>query len=1499
MRAAVTHILASCFLFCFSFSITAFDYVKLTQLNTDDGLNQGSITGLMQDSEGYLWISSYQGINRFDGYRMNTLHSPGNILLNNYIDLMFEDSYGLIWIGADPQNNYQLDKSKNLLKPIELPAPKDYKLEYPVFNQAIEDPQGNIWFITFKELYFYDRQKDSFEFISAISKIMPEKDQQEGFRNLLLVNEHLLLATSKGLFELNTLTREVSPVLYTPKAIDENNTNQQNVKTLLFTQFNKIWVGTVEGLYEIEAQTLKTNNGEYLGKEIVNELNIWSIIEKQDFYWVATDKGLYQMTKSNDLKFIFKYSDTPFNTSDDDIISMIEDREGNLWFGSRGDGVFKWHPNIAIKSHFWNKSPLGSMLSENTIVDIHQTPDKAIWVSTENGLNKVDPITQEVTSYFVNPNEKEVISDSTMQSVAHNKGKLWVNSYAGISVYDQKTMKKEEIIFPEKFKKLFSQPAFNLYFFDQENLAIINEDGIYNYNLTSNKVSLIESTATKGEVGARLGNIFDTATGDRDSYFVSGLDRLVKYSNDTGLVTDFHKLPPSDDFRTGPGDLYRDGETLWVTYPGYGIYLLDANSGEEIKFISEQSIGANTVMEMFPDKSGNLWFTSNEGLLRINKENHNVRIFDSNDGFITSEFNGGTKQILDNGEVFLGSIKGVFHFSPDDMNSQNTREVTPHMSNISLLSGKIKSRYSNYDDYHVELNHDDFGLKFEFSALLFDKPKQVKYRYWLEGDSETEAITVNKSELFFPAIKAGNNTLNISAIDYDTGVESAPVKIKITSYPAPWLSTKAYISYVLAFLLISGSSFYRYRQRLFAKIQAHQKLKQSEERLNLALKGGNSGLWDWHAEDNRVYEPRMLKRFDNDDNDTIPFNERLQAIHEDDRNKVTESWDDFLTQKNEAFDSVYRMRTAQGTWAWYRDMATVTERDLQKNPLRVTGTFTNITERKEARDKMRLFSKAFENTRDIVFVLNQDKEVIAANQAFYKTTEYTAENIIGSGISFITDFDGSKKLIAKIFRIIHLHQHWEGEGQLIRFIRRPLPVLINATSFLDNDDNLDFVFALTDISKQKQAENELRKLANYDSLTGLPNRALLLDRISHAIEHCRRRNHQMALFFIDLDRFKQINDTLGHDIGDLLLINVAHTLRRSIRHDDTVARLGGDEFVVLLEDIDGMDSINRIAQNIVEQMKEPMQLRENKISSSPSIGIAIYPNDGDDAERLLKHADVAMYHAKNAGRNNFQYFENSMNHAAKQRLSLENKLRQAIETDEIYFEYQPQYRVSTGEIIGMEALARWKTSDGEFIPPSEFIPVAEDLGLIIPMTERLLEVGFENLSRWHAEGKKVGLAFNLSARHLHHYDFIEFLDGLLSRHKVDTELLEFELTESILMQDVDVACRIFGKLAEKGVELALDDFGTGYSSLKYLSQLPINKLKIDRSFVNNIGTTPENDSIIRTIISLAKSLNLRTVAEGVETEEQLEFIRQAGVDQAQGFLLSRPQPLENIETLLS
>ncbi|CAK0756917.1 diguanylate cyclase [Gammaproteobacteria bacterium] len=445
---------------------------------------------------------------------------------------------------------------------------------------------------------------------------------------------------------------------------------------------------------------------------------------------------------------------------------------------------------------------------------------------------------------------------------------------------------------------------------------------------------------------------------------------------------------------------------------------------------------------------------------------------------------------------------------------------------------------------------------------------------------------------------------------------------------------------------------------------------------------------------------------------------------------------------------------------------------------------------------------------------------------------------------------------------------------------------------------------LNAITEQKNAN--LYQLAHFDALTGLPSRLLFQDRLLQSCSHALRKNDgrtpprsSVALLFLDLDRFKLVNDSFGHHIGDLLLKEVAQRLLSCVRVDDTVARLGGDEFTIILPRIKNTKDVALIAQKIISTISEPFQLCEHKVFVGVSIGIAIFPADDAEINNLIQKADTALYHAKDSGRNQYQFFTEEMNQAISKRIALERNLRHALENDEFFLLFQPQANIKTGCLDGVEALIRWRHHGNE-ISPVDFIPFAEETDLIIKIDEWVLLTACRQGKAWQAAGlPAIPIAVNLSMRHLHQANFIERVVEILKETDFDPAWLEFELTESLLMKNVEETIILLDRLKALGVKLSIDDFGTGYSSLSYLQRLPIDTLKIDRSFVLGIDTNGTNLNIIRAIIGLAHGLGLTVIAEGVETEGQLNFLRKQQCDRIQGYLCSRPLIPAMLEQLLS
>jgi diguanylate cyclase (GGDEF)-like protein/PAS domain S-box-containing protein len=435
-----------------------------------------------------------------------------------------------------------------------------------------------------------------------------------------------------------------------------------------------------------------------------------------------------------------------------------------------------------------------------------------------------------------------------------------------------------------------------------------------------------------------------------------------------------------------------------------------------------------------------------------------------------------------------------------------------------------------------------------------------------------------------------------------------------------------------------------------------------------------------------------------------------------------------------------------------------------------------------------------------------------------------------------------------------------------------------------------------DITERKRDEERMDFLARFDALTGLPNRSQLKERLRYSLSLAKHGNGQLALMFIDLDRFKDINDTLGHSVGDTLLVELSQRLRRSLRDEDTISRLGGDEFIVLLPNTDAQGA-EHVAQKLLEVVTKAYQIEAYDLNVTASMGIAIYPEDGADLETLSRNADAAMYRAKQDGRNGYCFFTREMQARSARDLQLINALRHALDRHEFSLHYQPQIALADGRLTGAEALLRWQHPQLGAISPAEFIPVAEDCGLILPIGEWVLRDAVQQAKIWHDGGlKDLVISVNLSAVQFRHPDLPELITRILAQAELPPSCLSLELTERVTMNDPQAAIAVMNKLHERGVYLAIDDFGTGYSSLSYLKKFKVTKLKIDQSFVRDISTDAEDKAIVSAIIQMSKSLGLQTIAEGVETIEQLAFLREQGCDEAQGYYYSKPLPVDQFET---
>ena len=551
----------------------------------------------------------------------------------------------------------------------------------------------------------------------------------------------------------------------------------------------------------------------------------------------------------------------------------------------------------------------------------------------------------------------------------------------------------------------------------------------------------------------------------------------------------------------------------------------------------------------------------------------------------------------------------------------------------------------------------------------------------------------------------------------------------------------------------------------------------------------------------------------------------------------------------------------------------------------------DITERKMAEAETQMAASVFHNTMEGIIVTATDGTILSVNPGFSRITGYSPDEALGQTPRLLKSDHHDEPFYRNLWQSITQSGVWQGEIWNRRKGGEAYLEWLTITMIPGPDGKpFRYVSVFNDITENRQKDEHIRHLAFHDALTGLPNRLLLQDRLNHAIEIARRDGSQVAVMFIDLDRFKVVNDSLGHDVGDMLLIQVTQRLGQCLRKSDTIARQGGDEFVVLLSDFEAIGEVAEVAEKIIAVLVAPVMVKEQEIHIGASIGIALFPQDGDDVTSLMRDADTAMYRAKNAGRNTFRFFDLNMDGEATERLSLEAGLRRALDNREFQLFYQPKVNLETGKVSGAEALIRWNSPDRGLVPPDSFIPLAEESGLIGRIGDWVLEEACCQLVAWRKEGLVIRVAVNVSGRQFFESDFAAKVASVLAIHNLPASALEVELTESTVMSDPDRAIGQLTRLQALGVTVSIDDFGTGYSSLSYLKRLPLDTIKIDRSFVHHLNDQIDNAAIVRAILGLGEALGMSTIAEGVETAEEERHLQNAGCAVGQGFKYARPLP---------
>jgi diguanylate cyclase (GGDEF)-like protein/PAS domain S-box-containing protein len=1455
-------------------------------LGSERGLVQNTVTALVQDRQGFVWVGTQGGLHRYDGQRFVPYrHDPQNpaSMPDSFITALALDGERGLWIGTQSRYVARLDLGTGAVQRYLA----SNAAEGPMQRVAALLPHhGRLWVATTAGLEWLDPANGQRHPVLRL----PVSADRDGAPQKLVADTRgaLWYSSQAGLFRITAdgqATRVGPASAVTGLALDRQ---------------GRLWIGRDGGLYR-----LHSNGRDFVPQWPLNAEppagEVRAIIEAPDrrLWFAVAGGGLRRLDPlTGTVTSIEENASVPASLPEDSITALMIDRSGMLWAGGWFRGVAVTDPAGSRFTYVLelNGTRKGSAAADDSIRSVYESESDVLWLGTDDGrLLRYESATDTFTDWTARlPAVRPAANRRVMAMADAGHGRLWLATTHGLVRLDPATGLAESVALgafghPGLRSLLLARNGDLWLGTSRMGVLHYRRDGagVTQYGWREGDPRSLSHPTTNALLEDRKGRIW-IGTSD-------GLDLLDPTS---GLIRRLRHQDHVPDSLSG--NLVRsllqaaDG-TVWVgTHSG----LSRVNEGADgsIRFSHPLSgkLGLHstpTVFSIGQSVSRELWLGTDIGILRLDPLSGDIRAYGVADGLQDLEFNGGAAARLRDGRLALGGVRGINLFDPARIaDSGFTPPVRLLAARIGLDAPGDSGALWLPEQLDIPAGADILRLR--IGAFDFDPAARIRYRYRMDGFDRGWIDNGTSPDITYTQLPPGRYTLRAQATNRD-GIWS-PHELRVPVHVAPplWRHPLAIFGAVLAVLGAAATTGWRWNRRRRLDQGYFRQIREREERLKLALWASGEQFWDYDLVRGQVHRMRV------DDQTGDPTGGDIHTqittdhvIHGDDLPQVLDQLRQHLRGDAALFLSEHRTRAPDGTWQWVRARGRVVERGPDGRAMRVAGTARDITASRSAERERRIASEVLRSMAEAVAVFDRDFNFVSVNPAFSRMTGYSDAEVIGRDTDLLDSLQHDPEFYRHMRDEMERSGRWSGEVWQRRKDGTEFLCWLQASIVLDaSGQRGHYVAVLGDITDQKRAEQELRYLANYDTLTGLPNRTLLSERLSRAIVRARRQNQIIAVLFIDLDRFKDINDSLGHAAGDRILRAAAARLQHTVGVQHTVARLGGDEFTVVLESLDSGEQAEQVALEIIAAFEQPLDLDErHEVVISPSIGISLYPEHAQVPTDLLKHADTAMYQAKAMGRRTFMRYTESMDHEIRRRATISAALRKVLDRGELRLVYQPRLSLADQRITGVEALLRWTSAEHGEIAPIQFVPLAEETGLIMEIGEWALGEACTVLKRWQERGLQgLTMAVNVSALQLLRGDLPKVVGRTLETTGIDASGLELELTESVIMENAEQTASTLQAIRELGIAVAVDDFGTGYSSLAYLKRLPINTLKIDKAFIADLTIDPDDEAITTTVITMAHSLGLNVIAEGVETEAQMQFLRAHACDEIQGYWLARP-----------
>lgn len=1464
--------------------------LKFERISIAEGLSQSYVYDIIQDNNGFIWIATQDGLNRYDGknfvyYRHDSTNKSS--IASNFIRKIFIDKQNIMWVGTNEglsRYNEALDSFDNFFHQTN----DSNSLEDNQIWDIYQDQQNDILVSTKEGLHKFNRENNKFSRVRLRGLDTDLKEIKTIFQDSR--GNYWLGTYDKGIYLAN------SALSFAISLSEDNKWDLKlNADALYDLKFidNQYWLGTNNGLYIIDEdyQIIKhyTESGPDKASKIlsnqvrsIEQLDDWSV-------WLGTGNGLNSINLLSDDVSAHQSAQHKNSLSLNLILKIFKDNSNNMWLGTNGAGINTFNAlNLKMQHGLLNYNDLPI-----SVIGFAESSNGTIWAASDKGFlytikgNKIEQdnhlqLDNLVSQLLIDKSDNlwlkteldnQIGSNKLYRYNTHDKNLFEINAWSILS-----TNNSDNQLFNLDKKIWYIDSDHSLASYDQ----ISNTSQRYKHNETVNFTSLFLDDD----------NVF---------WLVGENKELVKFFPEslsfTPLKTEF-----TDSQNIGTiTSISVSNNWIWLGTNGQGIILINKLNKKMSIFNEKNGLSNNFIASIIIDKNETVWLSTNKGINSIAPATKKIKSFNQDLLISDNEFTSGSAIIASNGTIYFGGLNGFHAFTATDIKQINQNFSLPYISEIFIANQEVEVKSANnLSEFTItktpnaltilNLQYKQSPFSIEFVSPNAKLPSLLKYRYRLRG-LEDDWIDAGKNNLraTYTNLSHGDYTFEVQAYDLQNNQESAIKTLKINIMPPWWLSRVAIFIYSLIALLILAYILQQMRhKRLY-----HLQIKISEERLKLSLWGSGDEMWDWNIKSGKIFRSNIwgVLEFPQDGKRNVGADQA--NIHQHDIPRVREALNQHMEDNSEHFEATYRVKDKDEKWIWVLDRGKIVERDEKNKPSRMTGTLKDISQIKHADERLKLFAKCIENISDAIVIYDRQFTVVDINKAFQNITGKNKFQMQGTLLNFEQYSDSFNQNVKQ-----HLMTKgsWYGEIKSKRDNGEIYSTDFNIDIIRDDSGNIShFVGVFSDITKRKQTEAELRKLANTDTLTELPNRAYFQSNqqklVSSKVPH--------ALLVFDLDNFKKVNDSLGHEVGDVLLCKVAERIKILGRNQDTVYRLGGDEFSLIVENTNDLHTITHIAKEVLKSIALPLRLKSQEIVLYSSIGIVIYPEDGASPQELLKNADTAMYHAKNTGGNKYQFFSDSMNKTAVKRLQIESLIRHGLKEDLFSVFYQPKIEIATGKIAGMEALVRFETANKGIISPVVFIPVSEETGQIIDIGEVVLRKACFATKKWVDTGLFDGrVAVNLSAVQFTQPNLVAMIADTLKESGLLAKYLELEITEGTVMDSPQKAIDTMLQIRAMGIHLSLDDFGTGYSSLAYLKKFPLNTLKIDKAFVDDIETSEQGRNMVATIVTIAHNLGMQVVAEGVETNQQLSFLSGLRCEQLQGYLYSKPLPKGDFQKYL-